>query len=74
MKKILFISIIILILTSCKEPKTYKNGDIVYLKPDSTIAVINSESGYHDYYWVLVPKNANPVFFVAETSIYGKKK
>jgi len=75
MKKILFISIIIFILTSCKDQTDkYKVGDIVYLKPDSTVAVINTRANWNNYYFVLVPKSNQPVFGVAETSIYGKKK
>ena len=43
-KKLFFVLFLIIFLSSCKDPVSkYDEGDIVYLKPDSTIGLITFE-------------------------------
>ncbi len=76
MKKIIMLIttiLFIVFISSCMEPYKYKSGDIVYLKPDSSEAVVidNDVSLGEKTYYILT-KNKN-VIKINESCIFGKK-
>ena len=84
MKKIiyfLFAIIIVLIMANCNYPSEihgknclYQEGDLIYLKPDSTLVVITYASNYYydGYYFDKFGKKQN-ILYIKEKEIFGKK-
>jgi len=83
---IVFISIVTIMLYGCGDDKPkyktqivpqYQEGDIVYLKPDSTIGVIGKITNYIDglEYRIGYKNNQGIIEYhdFTETQIYGKK-
>ena len=80
MLRLIFFIFLTVLLVGCRDRShlKYKSGDIVYLKPDSTKAVIGNpqDCGSESDYQVILGYEAgffaNNVDYITEDRIYGK--